>query len=443
MRSLVRTPVGGRFLMPGFRVEISDFCGLFRKEHFIRLEQTLVVLPFLIRPQTTVSVLKTNNLQRHLGHHRHRSSGLSSELHGIRDYRVGDPPRTIAWKPTARLGKPMTCEFENEVPIRATLLMDLSGYMFEGRPGLSPADRAMTAGASVAKLLLADRDPVASTILTDHGIRRLDHGSGERQLTLLLHQLLLCSNPNPPVEQLTIDELVQIVFENGARRFPELFDEQFNSGPIKRSLKFWRIAGHPRSRRALAVALEHLLGLSHGFSTRLQYDDDAMRGMCVRYIERYSVFSDAASLPLTARRPDLRRRVGATQTLCDQLLESRMRARDNELFVLIASEPSDASGIEMFLNAVRATVAARHRVIVVSPAAARRPSPIRDPVAARIIEMTERDDDRNRTSALRDGLMTLGARFARVDDPALMQLVAMEIGLLQSGSSRGKMLGAR
>ena len=97
----VRTPICGKMVFPGIQIELSDHWGFFRTEQFVPLNQKPTVLPFLIRPQTTVSVLKQNNLQRHIGHHRHKSAGVSSELLGIRDYRVGDPPRTIAWKPTA------------------------------------------------------------------------------------------------------------------------------------------------------------------------------------------------------------------------------------------------------------------------------------------------------------------------------------------------------
>ena len=222
------TPICGQVSFPGLQVEFSDYWGLFRAEQFVALNQESTVLPYLIRPQTTVSVLKHNNLQRHIGHHRHKSSGVSSELQGIRDYRVGDPPRTIAWKPTARLGKFMTCEFENEVPIRSTLLVDLAAYQFQGRPGSSAADRAITSSAAIAKLLLADRDPVAAILLKSESAQRIDHGSGERQLTRLLQYLLVASNPNPPLEHFWIDDLVQLVFDNCSRRFPQLFNEQYN-----------------------------------------------------------------------------------------------------------------------------------------------------------------------------------------------------------------------
>lgn len=438
----IQTPICGKMVFPGIQLEISDFWGFFRTEQFVPVSEKATVLPFLIRPQTTVSVLKHNNLQRHIGHHRNRSSGVSSELLGIRDYRVGDPPRTIAWKPTARLGKLMTCEFESEVPIRATIICDLAAYQFQGRPGPSPADRAIMAAASIAKLLLADRDPVAAILLRTESAMRVNHGSGERQLTRILQYLLASSNPNPSLHHLDADNLVQIVFENASRRFPQLFDEQFNYGPARGRWLGLRGNVQYRQRRSLAVVLEHLFSLEAGMSTRMQFDDEAMRAGCLQYINRFVVVSDATSLSFELPWEDPGRWREAchrtTQSLCDHLTDARHRAIDNELYVLIAPEPVDYKGLEMVENAVKTAIAARHRVIFVAPSVPAQNSVIHDPVAERILAANDHRGLSSTDSELQWRLTALGAEFARIEDPDLMQIVAMQIGLLQSGKHRGK-----
>ena len=438
----VRTPICGKMVFPGIQLEVSDYWGFFRTEQFVPVNQKPTVLPYLIRPQTTVSVLKHNNLQRHIGHHRNRSSGFSSELHGIRDYRVGDPPRTIAWKPTARLGKLMTCEFESEVPIRATIICDLAAYQFQGRPGPSPADRAIMATASIAKLLLADRDPVAAILLRSNSAMRVSHGSGERQLTRILQYLLAASNPNPSLHHLDVDQLVKIIFENASRRFPHLFNEQFNDGPARGRWLGLRGNVQNRERRSLAVVLEHLLGLMPGMSTRMQYDDQAMVDACNQYIDRYLVVSNATSVSFDLPWTDPGRWREAchatTKSLCDHLTDARHRAKDNELFILVAPEPVDYKGLELVESAVKTAIAARHRVIFVAPSVPAQNNVIHDPVAARILNASDQRDFRNSESELKWRLAALGAEFARIEDPKLMQIVAMEIGLLQSGKSRGK-----
>ena len=50
---------------------------------------------------------------------------------------------------------------------------------------------------------------------------------------------------------------------------------------------------------------------------------------------------------------------------------------------------------------------------------------------------------RNAESGFKKRMGELGVAFARIDDPKLMQIVAMEVGLLQSGKSRGRVLRAR
>ena len=380
----VQTPVCGTYHFQGIEVEITDQRGLFAAEYFAPIFQRTNVLPFLIRPQTTLSVLKRNNLERHLGHHRHHSSGISSELHGIRDYRTGDPPRSIAWKATARLGKLMTCEFESEVPIRATILTDLAAYQFDGRPGPTAGDRAISTTASIAKLLLADRDPVSVELIHEHRFTRLNHGSGERQLAIIIQNLLAFSNPNAPLDHFYIHDLIQIVFENASKRFPELFDEGINYGRARidwlrllirtvRSMVFLKNDKllHRKKRRLLSVVFEYLFQLAPGAANRLQFDDVELRKMCLKYADEYNIFSTSSTLAIDPPYQDvsqwLRARNNMTLKLCERITSCRARAKDNELFVVVAPEPFDLLGCEMIESAVKKVIASGHRMMFVVP----------------------------------------------------------------------------
>ena len=441
------TSICGKVSFPGVRLEISDYWGLFRKEQFAPIAQEPTVLPYLIRPQTTVSTLKYNNLQRHIGHHRHMSSGLSSELLGIRDYRVGDPPRTIAWKPTARLGKMMTCEYENEVPVRATILVDLAVYQFQGRPGPSAADRAIMSCAAIAKLLLADRDPVAAVLLKSKSIQRIKHGGGERQLTKVLQYLLAASNPNPPLDHMKIGDLVRLVYENGSRRFPDLFDQTFNDGPVSRRSFRIRPNRSDRIRRSLAIVLEHLLDWDPGVSTRMQLDDNLMRQACLDYVSKFTVVASSTNVTVNPPWSDpsawQRESREMTLKLKETLLQSNSRAKDNELFVVVAPEPFDFECEDMLVSTLRTVVAAGHRVIYVAPMVPQTQTVIHDPLAAKILSEARLEDMRNRKSQFRDRVSQLGVSFSRIDSPELMQVVAMEVGILQSASGRKRVLRAR
>ena len=55
---------------------------------------------------------------------RHDRSAQQQEYHGLRDYRPGDSPRWIHWRTTARLGKPMVKEFEQQNEQDLAVLID-------------------------------------------------------------------------------------------------------------------------------------------------------------------------------------------------------------------------------------------------------------------------------------------------------------------------------
>ena len=132
-----------------------------------------------------------------------------------------------------------------------------------------------------------------------------------------------------------------------------------------------------------------------------------------------------------------------TLRLTDTLLEANTRAKDNELFVVVAPEPFDFECEEMFVNTLKTIVAAGHRVVYVAPLIPRAPTKIHDPMAARILSEASEINIRDSRSRFRERVTQLGVAFARIDDPVLMKLVAMEVGLLQSGTGRKRVLRAR
>ena len=54
----VRPAACGHFELPGLSVQINDWAGLFHWQRFVPCPQSITVLPWMIRPQTTVPVVK-------------------------------------------------------------------------------------------------------------------------------------------------------------------------------------------------------------------------------------------------------------------------------------------------------------------------------------------------------------------------------------------------
>jgi hypothetical protein len=129
--------------------------------------------------------------------------------------------------------------------------------------------------------------------------------------------------------------------------------------------------------------------------------------------------------------------------LTNVMAEAKSRAKDNELFVIVAPEPIDQPCEDALESVIKTIIAAGHRVMFVAPLAPLPAPSAVDPVAERIMRDFGSIEPSNAPTSFGRRVIELGAAFARVNDPSLMQMVAMEIGILQSGKSRGRAMRAR
>jgi len=114
----------------------------------------------------------------------------SSELLDLRDYIPGDPPKTIAWKVSARRDRLITKEFESEVPIRCTLFVDTSQSVRIGAPGSNALARIVEISAAVAQASAGVRDLTGLCLFDGHRtVRYLRPARGARHLVQVLNLL--------------------------------------------------------------------------------------------------------------------------------------------------------------------------------------------------------------------------------------------------------------
>jgi uncharacterized protein (DUF58 family) len=117
--------------------------------------------------------------------------GRRGEFHGLREMREGDDPRDVHWSSTARKGRPMVREYEDEAARRVSIFLDngLPGGEKCGdeklRDGL---ERAISIGASLAADYL-DRGYLVRVVT--RGNARPQWLSGPQQLVRLLRVLAL------------------------------------------------------------------------------------------------------------------------------------------------------------------------------------------------------------------------------------------------------------
>jgi uncharacterized protein (DUF58 family) len=105
-----------------------------------------------------------------MGRHRSPFKGSSVEFVEHRDYSPGDEIRHIDWRAYGKTGRYYVKEFEDETNLRAHLLIDASGSMAYAGRSISKFQYGRMLAASLAWLLLGQRDSVG-LITFDSAIR--------------------------------------------------------------------------------------------------------------------------------------------------------------------------------------------------------------------------------------------------------------------------------
>jgi len=105
------------------------------------------------------------------GLHKSPYRGFSVEFAEHRQYMPGDPLRHVDWKVYAKSDKFYVKEYEEETNLRAYLLLDTSASMGYGSGGVTKFLYAAQLAASLAYLMLQQRDSVG-LVLFDDELRR-------------------------------------------------------------------------------------------------------------------------------------------------------------------------------------------------------------------------------------------------------------------------------
>jgi len=161
--------------------------GFFIKSKTVRLPVQVVVYPALkeVKPELKAPPAWSGRVLT-------RRRGSGSELWKFRDYLPGDSSRWVHWKTSARVGRLMVREHEEEQERLVSILLHLS----RERPALDdPArENAISEAAGLARHFL-DRDFLVRVEV--HG-RGLDFGQGPDHLHRILHFLALFDDPGSP-----------------------------------------------------------------------------------------------------------------------------------------------------------------------------------------------------------------------------------------------------
>ncbi|MHC4880105.1 MAG: DUF58 domain-containing protein [Planctomycetota bacterium] len=434
-------PGAGRVEFRGVNVRLSDRFGLFVADRFIAAHHTFRVLPTGISPEPGHPVTKRLNTQMPPGIHRLQRPGTGSELLEIRDYIPGDPPKSIAWKVSARRGSLMTREYESEVPVRTWLYVDASYRARAGSFGLRPIDQLLFCAGSIAQSALSVRDPVGLVTFRETGIQRVASGQGSRHYFQLLDAMAAAACANNPPPSVYSKELLDFAWQVCNERHPELIDQRYNPN----TRRFWPLSRSRRlelnRRSRLAAVLVEFYGLPFEMTFRLERDEL----MLTNWLQRFLIEQGCAwTWPVIERRSrELHDWDGKFDTLTHELSRAILHGRDNELFVLLL-DLIDYSGPLMRLEKViRLARAKHHRVSVICswPDSSQISTEIAEESLARkqnsaIAEQLMRAERLRISSSaqrLRRELRRCGASVSFATDPASIHATLAEADLARFG----------
>lgn len=120
---------------------------------------------------------------------RQRGDGL--EIRELREHQPGDPYKRIAWKASARRGRLLTIEKEQESSDIVWLIIDTSVDSCSGAPGYSVLDSAIDRAVATLESHLNRGDQVGLALVGTRTLSKVDPGRGPKHLARLISALTL------------------------------------------------------------------------------------------------------------------------------------------------------------------------------------------------------------------------------------------------------------
>ncbi len=228
----IRPPAPGRARFEGLRLRLADLQGFFYFETFVSAVVEYRVLPVLADAGGRPAARKRHNLLPPPGIHRLRRPGSGSELLDLRDYLPGDPPKTIAWKVSARRDRLMTKEFETEVPIRCTLFVDTSNSVRVGTSGQNALSRLVEITAAVTQANTGSRDLTGLCLFDERQVQIVRPARTPRHMVQVLHLLADAAGLVPTTGKVRVRELLPLAYAFAREVYPHLLRRELNHFPF-------------------------------------------------------------------------------------------------------------------------------------------------------------------------------------------------------------------
>ncbi len=189
-RLTLLAPAAGRLVLHGLALRLRGPLGFFETPLYFPNPLVIKVLPRAAagRPRATAMRQPASTARAGRAVVRHRGGG--TELHELRELVPGDPFKAIAWKASARRGRLMVKEVEEEIQQTRWILLDVSGTMRAGPPGRRKLDYAIEVAAAAATEAEAAGDRVGLITFDARVVTHLAAHEGKSQRLRIYDALL-------------------------------------------------------------------------------------------------------------------------------------------------------------------------------------------------------------------------------------------------------------
>ncbi len=225
----------GAYSLQGFRVE-SDFpIGLIRTRQIFDKKSSLIVFP-KFEPLARMELPVGQSYQPG-GIALASVVGESAEYIGNREFREGDPVRSIDWRATARLNKPIVREYREEYFFRVGVILDTHVPRRANANRVDSFERAVSVAASVSDFI-ARQEHIVDLFAAGPNLYHFTAGRSLAYLDQIL-ELLACVEANPEegwgvLEPAVLQSLAQITtiicvfldWTESRRRFVDQLQQQ-------------------------------------------------------------------------------------------------------------------------------------------------------------------------------------------------------------------------
>ncbi|MBA2538677.1 MAG: DUF58 domain-containing protein [Deltaproteobacteria bacterium] len=208
----VKPLAAGYQVLHGAALTFGDALGLFDIEAYFPNPIAVKVFPrtMALRGQPVRAI--GGALHESMGMHHVRRRGLSGELRELREHSHGDPFKFIAWKATARRGRLMVRDLENEIVTTHVVMLDVGAGMRTGALGKTPLDWACDATTALARAAINSSDRVGLVGFDTRPVVELGVDTGHNHYLQIVDRLLdMRSIVDEDLTDVTAGELVALV----------------------------------------------------------------------------------------------------------------------------------------------------------------------------------------------------------------------------------------